>query len=91
MKKFLCSIYKDRPTTCKEYPWNHANRIFVECIFYDKEKQDLRSMDDQLKLNTIKEINDYCVSCGRCCFFGPAQCSKLTVVDHHPEEDKAHE
>ena len=41
----------------------------------------LRTREEQLTLNTEKEISDYCVSCGRCCFFGPAACSKLRVVE----------
>ncbi len=79
--KYMCSIYNDRPETCKKYPWNHANQIFAECIFLDKENEKLRTMDEQLKLNTEEEISDYCVSCGRCCFFGPAACSMLRIVN----------
>ena len=78
--KYLCSIYNDRPETCRKYPWNHANQIFAECIFFDKENEKLRTHEEQLKLNTEKEISDYCVECGRCCFFGPAACSMLKIV-----------
>ena len=81
MKKYFCSIYETRPKTCKKYPWNHANQIFSECIFYDKEKKKLRSPDQQAMLNTPEEISDYCTGCGRCCFFGPAKCSMLNVVE----------
>lgn len=77
---FVCSIYKERPTQCIEYPWNLANQLFAECIFVDVENDKLRTYEEQLTLNTEKEISDYCVSCGRCCFYGPAQCSKLEIV-----------
>ena len=78
--KYLCSIYDDRPSACVKYPWNHANQIFPECIFYDSKNDKLRSNEEQLQLNTEQEISDYCVSCGRCCYFGPAKCSMLKVV-----------
>ena len=78
--KYLCSIYESRPEPCVKYPWNHANQIFPECIFYDAEDDKLRTNEEQLKLNTEQEISDYCVSCGRCCYFGPAKCSMLRVV-----------
>ena len=81
--KFMCGIYNDRPGTCKEYPWNFANQIFPECIFVDEAATPmrLRPLEEQLTLTTEKEISDYCVSCGRCCFFGPAACSKLIVTE----------
>ena len=78
--KYICSIYEDRPDTCVKYPWNHANQLFGECIFADVENQKLRTMEEQLAINTAKEISNYCVDCGRCCFFGPAACSKLKVM-----------
>tara|TARA_A100000164_G_C21751891_1_gene697403 strand:- start:99 stop:368 length:270 start_codon:yes stop_codon:yes gene_type:complete len=81
--KFVCSIYKDRPQTCREYPWNFANSMFPECIFIDEKETPmrLRTIEEQLTLNTQEEINDYCVSCGKCCHFGPAACSKLLVIE----------
>ena len=81
--RYLCSIYENRPETCREYPWNFANQIFAECIFVDEKETPmrLRTREEQLTLNTEKEISVYCVSCGRCCFFGPAACSKLRVVE----------
>ena len=78
--KYLCTAYEDRPETCVKYPWNHANQLFPECIFYDAENEKLRTNEEQLKLNTEQEISDYCISCGRCCHFGPAACSMLKVV-----------
>ena len=39
----------------------------------------LRTLEEQLTINTEEEISDYCVSCGKCCFFGPAACSKLNI------------
>ena len=83
MKKYLCTIYENRPQACRDYPWNFANSMFAECIFVDETTtpMTLRTIEEQLKLNTEKEISDYCVECGRCCFFGPAACSKLKVVE----------
>lgn len=78
--KYRCSAYEDRPQACIKYPWNHSNQIFPECIFYDAKSQSLRSNEEQLQLNTAQEISDYCVSCGRCCHFGPAACVMLEVV-----------
>jgi Fe-S-cluster containining protein len=89
--QYLCSIYEDRPEACVKYPWNHANQIFPECIFFDKENDELRSQEEQLNLNTAKEISDYCVSCGRCCFFGPAACSMLRIVTIEDPEDEQEE
>jgi Fe-S-cluster containining protein len=87
--KYLCSIYENRPVTCHEYPWNFANQIFPECIFVDEKvtPMRLRTKEEQLTLNTEKEISDYCVSCGRCCFFGPAACPKLRVVEEDVTEE----
>tara|TARA_R100000808_G_scaffold24984_1_gene60165 strand:+ start:878 stop:1123 length:246 start_codon:yes stop_codon:yes gene_type:complete len=78
--KFICSIYKERPETCRQYPWNGANQLFVDCIFIDTKKERLRTMEEQLQINTMEEIGNYCVNCGKCCFFGPAKCSKLEII-----------
>mgnify|MGYP001170407417 FL=1 len=79
--KYVCSAYEKRPKTCIDYPWNHANSHFVDCIFVDAENKRLRTIEEQLKINTEKEISDYCVECGLCCFFGPAKCSMLTIIE----------
>ena len=81
--QYLCSIYTDRPETCRKYPWNFANQIFTECQFVDDTVKPvrLRTKEEQLTLNTEEEIQKYCVECGRCCFFGPAQCSMLRIVE----------
>ena len=79
--KYVCSVYKDRPLSCIEYPWNFANSHFEKCIFVDVENKKLRSMEEQLEINTEEEISDYCVSCGACCHFGPAKCSKLIIIE----------
>ena len=84
--KYVCSIYKDRPQTCIEYPWNFANSHFEKCIFIDVENKKLRTMEDQLEINTDEEISDYCVKCGACCHYGPARCSKLIVIEE-PVDD----
>jgi hypothetical protein len=79
---YVCSIYEKRPMVCVEYPWNFANTIFKDCIFVDATSDEprLRTMEEQLELNTAAEISEYCVSCGKCCFFGPAACSKLQII-----------
>ena len=89
MKKYLCSVYKNRPDVCKKYPWNFANSMFPECIFIDEtvKPMRLRTIEEQLKINTEKEISDYCVECGRCCFFGPAACSKLNIIEVKDESN----
>ena len=81
--EYRCSIYQARPLACQEYPWNFSNSIFAECIFVDEKVSPmrLRTIEEQLELNTEQEISDYCVSCGRCCFFGPAPCEKLRIVE----------
>lgn len=76
----MCSVYKDRPKPCVGYPWNQANQIFYECQFYDADNEKLRTKEEQLEINTEEEISDYCIECGRCCFFGPAACSMLRIV-----------
>ena len=78
--KYICSIYQDRPITCVNYPWNHTNQIFRDCQFYDIEKKKLLSMKEVREIKSESEINNFCVDCGRCCFFGPAACDKLKIV-----------
>ena len=90
--QFVCSIYKERPITCIEYPWNFANQIFADCIFVDMENERLRTYEEQLAVNSEKEISDYCVGCGKCCFYGPAPCSKLQIVQiDEPKEEQKNE
>ena len=62
------------------YPWNKANQIFADCQFLNESKDDLLSMEELQKAKSDKEISEYCVACGKCCFFGPAACSKLRIV-----------
>ena len=78
--KYSCSIYKNRPATCVGYPWNFANQIFKDCQFYDDEEKKLLTMDDLKETKSEKEISDFCVSCGSCCFFGRTSCSKLQII-----------
>ena len=89
--RYVCSIYKERPGTCVGYPWNIANQIFEDCQFYDKEGDKLFTMEEVQQTKTEKEISDFCVSCGKCCFFGPAACSKLLILpdikDNATEKD----
>ena len=67
------------------YPWNIANQIFAECQFLNEAKDDLLTMEELQKTKSEEEISEFCVKCGRCCFFGPAACSKLKIVS---EDDK---
>jgi Fe-S-cluster containining protein len=83
--RYVCSIYKDRPSTCVGYPWNIANQIFPDCQFYKKDDDRLLSMEEVQADKTDEEISDYCVKCGRCCFFGPAACSKLRIISDDNE------
>jgi len=87
--KYICSIYEKRPMTCVSYPWNFSNSIFRDCIFVDHDSKPvrLRTLEEQLAINTEQEINDYCISCGKCCFFGPAACSKLRIVKEGAGDD----
>ena len=78
--KFTCSIYNSRPGACVGYPWNITNKIFADCQFLNKEKTDLLTMDELRLEKTDNEISDYCVGCGKCCFFGPAACDKLVIT-----------
>lgn len=83
--KFTCSIYKDRPDSCVGYPWNISNQIFADCQFLNDDKTDLLTMDELSKIKTEDEISDYCVGCGKCCFFGPAACNKLSIIGEAEE------
>ena len=78
--RYICSIYKERPKTCIGYPWNIANQIFADCQFLNDAKDDLLSMEELQETKTDEEISEYCVGCGKCCFFGPAACSMLKIV-----------
>jgi Fe-S-cluster containining protein len=86
--RYTCSIYQERPESCRGYPWNFVNSIFPECIFVDEKvaPMRLRTIEEQLTMNTEKEIGDYCVSCGRCCFFGPAPCINLDITSEDGED-----
>mgnify|MGYP005833714887 CR=1 FL=1 len=83
--RYICSIYKNRPKTCDEYPWNIANQIFPDCQFYDKANEKLFTMEEVMTSKSEEDISDYCIQCGKCCFFGPAACSKLLILQ---DEDK---
>ena len=84
--RYVCSIYKDRPDPCVGYPWNIANQIFADCQFLKDEKGDLLTMEELKKNKSEKEISEYCVECGKCCFSGSAACSKLLIIDDDAEE-----
>ena len=86
--KYLCAIYDSRPESCRKYPWNFSNSIFQGCIFHDADNKKLRTHEEQLEINTEKEISDYCTECGACCYFGPAQCVNLRVIQVTEEEKK---
>ena len=89
-REYRCSIYEKRPLACINYPWNVANSIFSNCIFVDtgSEKLRIRSMEEQLKMNTQKEISDYCISCGMCCFYESTACSQLIITEEKNDKRK---
>jgi hypothetical protein len=65
--------------------------MFAECIFVDMDNKKLRTMEEQLAFNASEEISNYCLDCGRCCFFGPAACVNLRVTsdeEYAREADK---
>lgn len=66
---YLCEIYNDRPDHCEGYPWNGANDIFPDCIFYDAKHNMLNTREEQLEINTEAEINEACCRCGKCCCY----------------------
>jgi len=86
MKLHLCQVYKNRPECCRYYPWNDGNDIFEDCQFYNQETKELRTLEEQLKLNTQQEIEEFCIKCGRCCYYWENgrrihACSQLKVVE----------
>ncbi len=86
---YKCTVYDARPRECIEYPWNFANSIFRDCIFVEEKKEEeprLRTIEEQLEINTAGEISNYCISCGKCCFFGPAACSKLRITEGEDDD-----
>jgi hypothetical protein len=86
MKKLhLCTVYENRPECCVHYPWNDANDLFEDCQFYDASTKSLRTLEDQRKLKSQAEIEQFCVECGKCCFYWENgkpihACSKLKIV-----------
>lgn len=78
--RYICSIYKDRPAACVGYPWNIANQIFSDCQFYSKEEDKLLTMEEVQATKSDEDISKFCIDCGKCCFFGPAACSKLQIL-----------
>lgn len=58
--QFLCTIYKVRPSGCRNYPFIDAQITFEDCVF-------IRS---DVELTTLSDdaIASYCIECGKCCF-----------------------
>lgn len=87
--RHLCQIYKTRPEWCVNYPWSvsyNESDYHDDCQFYDPKKRELVSADEVLKEKSQKELEEYCVECGKCCFYwyGGQQlhpCSALQIVD----------
>ena len=46
-----------------------------------EEERRLLSMDELKETKSDEEINEFCVTCGACCFYGPAACVNLTIID----------
>jgi len=64
----------------------YGNDIFEDCQFYNQETKELRTLEEQLKLNTQQEIEEFCIKCGRCCYYWENgrrihACSQLKVVE----------
>ena len=38
-------------------------------------------MEELQKTKSEEDISEFCVTCGKCCFFGTTSCSKLLVID----------
>ena len=63
-----------------------ANQIFPDCQFYDKENNKLFTREEVQVVKSDEDINEYCIKCGQCCFFGPAACSKLMIINDDEED-----
>ena len=82
MKKFEFILSINGNIICQRYfsvknfnPKVLRSVDLTECV-----EECVRLIQKDLKNKTDKEISDYCVSCGQCCFFGRAKCSKLSVI-----------
>ena len=64
MKKYICSIYKERPEICKAYPFEYP-----EDDFYFEDCQYMEDGKPHIPDTSIEEQNKYCIECGMCCFF----------------------
>ena len=85
--KYLCKRYKDRPEWCRDYPWSESydkSDYHDDCQFYDAENEKLIPKEEVQK--TTKEMEDFCVSCGKCCYYWEKKkaifpCSALQVTE----------
>ena len=84
--KYKCSIYKEEPEHCRDYPWNEANDLFPSCIFYNAETDTIITEETVLETKTKEELQEYCISCGKCCFYWEdgkpvIPCSALEITE----------
>ena len=70
-KLFKCSIYKDRPQVCKDYPFDFPNddRYFEDCQYLEDGKVTNEPLNKNGTKKTIEEQNQYCMECGMCCHY----------------------
>lgn len=61
---FKCRIYDSRPTCCKNYPWADAQLLFDNCQFVHGGQVTALEM----VVTREKDVADYCLKCGRCCY-----------------------
>lgn len=70
--KYLCQIYQKRPEWCVDYPWSESYDkpdYHDDCQFYDPQKEELISADQVLKGKNQEELEEFCIECGKCCFY----------------------
>ena len=91
--KFVCKLYNtDKyPEDCKGYPWNGSNYLFPDCIFVSGDE--LLSEEEVLQTKTKEQVQEYCMSCGKCCCYWEKGkpiygCSATQVVKDEPETPK---
>jgi hypothetical protein len=65
-KKYTCSIYKDRPSGCRDYPLEATE---LEAQFYFEDCQYIKDGEKFEPDTSVEEQSEYCVNCGMCCYF----------------------
>lgn len=86
MRLHICSIYPQRPIWCRDYPWDTFDDKFDDCQFVKLGTKELMSLEEVQKAKSNDDIRDYCLQCGKCCFYWEdgkplVKCSALNIVD----------